>query len=291
MFNDLIDISGFSLHTYGVMTALAFMVGVWLMSREASRVGIEPNLIYEMSFPVLLWSMLGARTLYILTNFSDYISRMKNGDYFAMLRVWEGGLVFYGGFLASIIAGTYYVRKYKLNVYKLMDVITIAVPLSHAIGRLGCFSAGCCYGHATDSAIGIAFPKNSIPYVDEVLAHKITPETLHSLTLHPTQLYEALGLTIIFFILWTYRSRKRFHGEIFLIYVTLYAVERSIVEIFRGDGIRKHIFKFSPDSVTSALGLPQGSPIFMSTSQFIAVLIIIGAFLFRLWMKKKNKAL
>ena len=165
------------------------------------------------------------------------------------------------------------------------------MPIGHAIGRIGCFSAGCCYGHHTDSFLGVFFPQGSIPYNDEVMKGVINVDAGHSLMIHPTQLYEALGVSIIFLILWSFRNRKRFHGQIGLMYMVLYSIERSIVEIFRGDGIRKHLFEFSPDSLTSFLGLPKGSPILLSTSQFISLIIIVVSTGFLIYLSKKAKKL
>ncbi len=290
MFNHLFDIFGISIYSYGVLTALGYLTGIWLITREAARAEIDPKIIIEMAFPVLIWTMIGARLLYIITNIPSYIDMCSTqNDCFAVFRVWEGGLVFYGGLIGGFSAAVYYIRKYKLNTFKLLDVLAMGMPLGHAIGRLGCFSAGCCYGHETNSFLGVSFPQNSIPFNDEVLKGVIDVHANHSLSIHPTQLYEALGVSIIFLILWLFRNKKKFHGQIGLLYVILYSVERSIVEIFRGDGIRKHLFKWSPRSLTDFLGLPKGSAIILSTSQFISLIIVIIAVGFMIYLSKKAK--
>jgi phosphatidylglycerol:prolipoprotein diacylglycerol transferase len=290
MFNHIVDIFGISIYSYGVLTAIGYLIGIWLITREAARAEIDPKIIIEMAFPILIWTVIGARLLYILTNIPSYIDMCKvQNDCFAIARVWEGGLVFYGGLIGGFSAAMYYIRKHKLNTFKVLDVLAIGMPIGHAIGRLGCFSAGCCYGHETDSLLGVSFPKNSIPFNDQVLNGTINLTDTHSLNIHPTQLYEALGVSIIFLILWLFRSRKKFHGQIGLLYVILYSIERSIVEIFRGDGIRKHLFKYSPESLTDFLGLPKGSAILLSTSQFISLLIIIVASGFMIFLSKKAK--
>jgi len=290
MFNHLFDIFGISIYAYGVLTALGYLIGIWLITREAARVEIDPKIIIEMAFPILIWTMIGARLLYIFTNIPSYIDMCKNqNDCFAIARVWEGGLVFYGGMIGGFSAAMYYIRKHKLNTFKVLDVIAIGMPLGHAIGRLGCFSAGCCYGHETNSFLGVNFPKNSIPFNDEVIKGVIDVNASHSLSIHPTQLYEALGVSIIFLVLWLFRNKKKFHGQIGLLYIILYSIERSIVEIFRGDGIRKHLFKYSPESLTNFLGLPKGSPIFLSTSQFISLIIAIISTGFIIYLSKRAK--
>ena len=290
MFNHLFDIFGISIYTYGLLTALGYFTGIWIMTREAARSEIDPKIIVEMAFPVLVWTMIGARLLYILTNIPYYVDLCKSqNDCFAVFRVWEGGLVFYGGFIGGFSAAVYFIRKYKLNAFKLLDVIAIGMPLGHAIGRLGCFSAGCCYGHETSGIFGVNFPKNSIPFNDEVLKGVIDIHAEHSLSIHPTQLYEAFGVSIIFLILWIFRNKKRFHGQIGLLYVILYSIERSIVEIFRGDSIRKHLFKWGPKSLTDFLGLPEGSAVILSTSQFISLIVAIIASGFMIYLSKKSK--
>jgi len=292
MFNHIVDILGFSIYSYGLLTAIGYLVGIWLITREAARSEVDPKIIIEMAFPILVWTVIGARLLYIITNIPFYIDQCNiENDCFGILRVWEGGLVFYGGLIGGASAAIYYIKKHKLNTFKVLDILAIGMPIGHAIGRIGCFSAGCCYGHHTDSFLGVEFPSNSIPFNDHVIKGVTEASAHHSLTIHPTQLYEALGVTLIFLILWSFRNRKRFHGQIGLMYMVLYSIERSIVEIFRGDGIRKHLFKFSPDSLTGFLGLPKGSPILLSTSQFISLIIIVISSGFLIYLSKKAKKL
>ncbi len=291
MFNHLFDIFGFSIYSYGVLTALGYVMGIWIITKEAQRLSIDPKIIIEMAFPVLIFTLIGSRALYILTNITDFVNMCKiDDDCFAIFRIWEGGLVFYGGFITGFLTALYYIRKYKLNTFKLLDVLAIGMPLGHAIGRIGCFSAGCCYGHQTDSFFGISFPKDSIPYDDHLINGLIDVSSEHSLSVHPTQLYEVFGISIIFLTLWFFRKHKKFNGQVGLLYVILYSIERSIVEIFRGDGIRKHLFKYSPESMTDFLGLPKGSPVILSTSQFISLIAIIIASIVMFILSKKSKS-
>jgi len=288
MYNDLFTIFGQTLHTYGVMIALGFLSGLYLASRKAAVSGIEPKRIGDIAFPVLIASLIGARVLYIITNIDHYEQLCKvNNDCFAALRLWEGGLVFFGGLILAIIVGSYYIKKFKLNLFALLDVLAIGAPIGHAFGRLGCFFAGCCYGYETDTAPGIEFPKNSIPFNDQVKANIIDKTWEHSHAVHSTQLYESFLVIIIFAILWIFFNRKRFHGQIVLMYLMFYSVARFILEFFRADEERKHLFKIDIPAFNDFLGLPKGIPTLLSTSQFISIIMIIGAI--GIWIYKIKK--
>lgn len=290
MHQELFSIGGLiTFHTYGILIAIGFAVAVWLTVRDAARFGIPPKDIINLIIPILISSLFGARLLYVLTNLTHFTDRFSGGDYFAVFKVYEGGLVFYGGMITGLSTALFILLKRKIPVWIVGDLMALTLPLAHAFGRLGCFGAGCCYGHVTDSAIGVNFPENSIAWVDQVNHGMITETATHSLAIHPTQLYESFGLALIFIFLWWYRSRKQFHGELLLIYLILYPIERSIVEIFRGDAIRRHLFEWVSPSFNSALGLPEGSAILMSTSQFISLLLFGFAIGMRIWIKRKQK--
>ena len=186
---------------------------------------------------------IGARVLYIFTRWDYFTS-----DPGAVLRVWEGGLVFLGGPLACIPFGIWYIRKYKLPMWKTMDILVPGLTVNHAFGRLGCLAAGCCYGKPTGGSWGIRL------YSD------LVDREYQGVPLHPTQIYESTALFILFFgLLYTFRKRA-FDGQVVLTYFMAYPVIRSIIEIFRGDQIRGFVI----DGV-------------LSTSQFLSILIFVGA--------------
>ncbi|MBT3801604.1 MAG: hypothetical protein HOG05_10675 [Bacteroidetes bacterium] len=176
----------------------------------------------------------------------------------------SSGFVFYGSLLFAIPTMLYFFKKNKIPILQMLDIIAITAPIVHAFGRLGCFMAGCCHGVPTNSFLGITF---SDPMC---AAHP------HDVPLHPTQLYSVFMLAIIIIVLSVIKSRKQFHGQLFLIYLTLYAIGRSIIEIFRGDEARGYII----DNV-------------ISHSQFISIFVIAGViyFYFRLLKKQNIKVL
>jgi phosphatidylglycerol:prolipoprotein diacylglycerol transferase len=181
-------------------------------------------------------------------------------DPISMFKVWEGGLVFLGGPLLVVPFVIWYVKKYSLPIWKTIDTLTPGLVIAHAFGRLGCLSAGCCYGKPTGSSFGIRL------YSDLVEKH------YHGIPLHPTQLYESMSLLILFLGLLYLSKRKVFEGQVTLTYFLAYPVIRSIIEVFRGDIIRGFVI----DDV-------------LSTSQFISSLVFVAAAGFLLFRLKQLK--
>lgn len=238
MHPDLFKIGPLTIHTYGVLVAAGFLLGLGLAVRQARKEGIPPEKVVDLGFYILLSALIGSRLFYILINASHY---MKNP--IDMFKIWEGGLVFYGGLLLAVPTVLWYVKKNALRAWSTVDLFAPSIAIAHALGRLGCFFSGCCYGKPAE---GLPW---SVTFTD--------PESLAiiGVPLHPTQLYESLGELINFFILITLRKYKSFNGQLFLIYIILYSVLRFIVEIYRGDVSRGFI--------ASQLSLSQGVSILM----------------------------
>jgi phosphatidylglycerol:prolipoprotein diacylglycerol transferase len=206
-----------TLHTYGVLLAAGFLLAILLALREARRVGIDSNLLFDLFFYVLLAALLGSRLFYVLTTWGDFAQ-----DPVDIFRFWRGGLVFYGGLLFALPVGIWYVRKYRLNFRKMADLTAPSIAIGQCLGRLGCFSAGCCYGRITTAFTAVTFRD---------------PDSLAPLgvPLHPTQLYESAATFGIFLVLIFMRRSRRFAGELLWYYLLFYSVVRFIVEFFRGD--------------------------------------------------------
>src|SRR5512143_814516 len=142
-----------------------------------------------------------------------------------ILMIWKGGLVFYGGFLLALFTGVWYLNRFNMPLWKVADIIAPCIALGQAIGRLGCFSAGCRYGKPTDLPWGVTFTDpNSLAVL--------------GVPLHPTQIYESAGALTIFAFLWLYRKKTTFEGQLFWLYVMLYSVLRFTIEFVRGDEVR-----------------------------------------------------
>ena len=213
----LIKIGFLTIHTYGLLVALAILTALWMGSRLAKTRSIATEKVMDLTFYAVLAGFVGARLFYVVLNPSLF-----RGDWLGALRVWEGGVVFYGGFSGALVAVLFYIRKHHLPAGEILDILAVVAPLGHAIGRVGCFFAGCCYGKPSDLAWAVTFTD---------------PMTLArpGIPLHPTQLYEFAANLMIFALLFTLHRRRAFSGRLFLVYVMIYGIVRSIIEIFRGD--------------------------------------------------------
>ena len=196
---------------------MAFLSAIALALREARREGEDANKILDLCFYILVAAIVGSRILYVLVNWSDF-----RHDPFEIVRIWHGGLVFYGGFIGALIAVLWYIRRKGLPLLKTADIMAPSIAFGQFVGRIGCFFSGCCYGKTCDLPWAVIFTHA------ESLAPKGVP-------LHPTQLYSALNSLLIFLVLVGLKRHKGFEGQIFWAYVLLYAVTRSILEHFRGD--------------------------------------------------------
>lgn len=208
-----------SIHWYGVMVALGFLAGLWTASRRALRAGIAAEQILDLGPWLIIGTIVGARTLYVISYWRESFAGQPVGEIFA---VWHGGLVYYGGLIGASLACILYTRFKKLPLWKVADILAPSVALGYVFGRIGCLLNGCCYGRACDWPWAIHFPAGN----------PLNPPT-HPV--HPTEIYDSLlNLGLYAALAWLFR-RKRFDGQVFGIYLVSYAVLRSFVELFRGD--------------------------------------------------------
>jgi phosphatidylglycerol:prolipoprotein diacylglycerol transferase len=228
-------------HTYGLLIVIAFLTAMQLAGRAAQRAGLDRERVMDLCFWILVCAMVGSRILFILVNWDEYARNPQ--DVFA---IWKGGFVFYGGFIAAVLVSAWYMRKHHMSFFPNADAIIPSVAIGHAIGRIGCFSAGCCWGGACDPHLPWAakFPPESLAYQSQIATGLIQRGALHTIPIHPTQLYEALGELCIFVVLTLWASRKRFHGELLALYLMLYAPLRATIETMRGDEERGRVFNF-----------------------------------------------
>lgn len=211
-----------TIHWYGVMVALAFLAGLWTASRRGLRDGIPPEKIIDLGPWLILGGILGARVLYVISYWKDQFAGKPLGEIF---MVWHGGLVFYGGLVGASLAGIHYLRRKKLPLWKVADVVAPSIALGYVFGRIGCLLNGCCYGRYCALPWAIRFPEG---HETHLAGSPATP-------VHPTQIYESLlNLGLYAALAWLYR-RKKFDGQVFGAYLVGYAVLRSFVEMFRGD--------------------------------------------------------
>jgi len=147
----------------------------------------------------------------------------------------RGGLIFYGGFVAAALALVVFARVYRQKFLALVDFVITSVPLAHVFGRIGCFLNGCCHGRVHDGLLSVTFPKDSLPWDNQLYAGRIGKDALHTLPVHPVQLYEAaFNLLLYVFLFQAYRRRKT-DGKVTSLYLLIYPVFRFFVEFLRGD--------------------------------------------------------
>ena len=222
-------LGGIPIYTYGVLVALGFMAGISWSVHEAKIAGVNPNRVLDLAFYIILSALVGSRVLYIMTEWQRYLSQPLD-----VFKIWEGGLIFYGGLIGALLVSYFYMKRHKMPFLRTADFFMPGVALGHTIGRLGCFMAGCCYGGRAPegSPWGVVFPSN--PF-------SLAPA---GVTLYPSQLFESAASLLIFFILVLMRRKGRYqpqNGQIFLAYLILYSVTRSLLEIFRGGGSRNFV--------------------------------------------------
>jgi phosphatidylglycerol---prolipoprotein diacylglyceryl transferase len=235
----------FALHSYGVAIAAAFLVAIFVGTRTAARSGEDPDKVRDLCFWLLVSSLVGARLVFIATNIPDYVRLCREEhDCLRALRVWEGGLVFYGGFFAALATALVYTRRYGMRFWRTADILAPSVALGHFFGRLGCFAAGCCWGkeaHGRALAWAVRFPSESLAYQDYAARGALPDFAERTPPLHPVQLYEAAGELVLFFVLSWYGRKKRWDGQVLVAYLGGYAALRYAVELFRGDAARKFV--------------------------------------------------
>ncbi|MCG8541179.1 MAG: prolipoprotein diacylglyceryl transferase [Clostridia bacterium] len=213
------EIFGIGIRWYGILISLAMILGTILAIRETKRFGMDENIIIDFILVMIPSAIIGARIYYVVFNWSYY-----GGDIIKMLNVRGGGLAIHGGVIGGIIAGLIYTRYRKIGFWQLADIIAPSLILGQAIGRWGNFLNREAYGAPTDLPWGI---------------------NVNGLRVHPTFLYESLWNFVVFIFLMKYRTKKKFQGELFYLYLILYSVGRFFIEGLRTDSLMLGPFRFA----------------------------------------------
>ncbi len=208
------------INTYGLFIAIGFLAAVYFARKEAERIGENSEHVMDLAFYLLLAAIVFSRLFYVVTFPGVFIK-----DPLEVFRIWNGGLVFYGGFIGALITAIVYIKIHDMPLWRTGDIIAPGLAVGHFFGRLGCFSAGCCYGKTCELPWAVRFTHPL----------SLVPDALKGVPLHPTQLYSALNNLIIFLILLSIRKIKPFNGFVFWMYVLLYGVTRSLIELLRSD--------------------------------------------------------
>ena len=257
MFPVLLEFAGFQIYTYGVLLAIGFYCGVQGAVVLGKRRGFDEETVLNLGIICVLCGLLGARVTYVAVYWDE---QFANGSIMEIFKVWKGGLVFYGGLIGGIIGGVGYWISKGLELLPMCDIACITMSFGHAIGRVGCFFYGCCYG-AIIPGTSPYFPLGvQFPHLEGVR--------------HPTQLYAFVGILCISLFLYQVFKRVKTPGITVSIYFYLYGTFRFLIELIRGDN-RGHI-----------LGIES-----LWTSQTIASGAIIFGVLLHifLWIKSSKK--
>ncbi|MBL7075804.1 prolipoprotein diacylglyceryl transferase [candidate division KSB1 bacterium] len=253
MHRTLFSIGRFELHTYGLMLATAFFVGIYLAMRRAKRAGVDPNHIIDLSVVIVIASLVGARITYVLFHMDEF-----RGHWLDVVNPFQSdgtigiaGLVFLGGGILAAGASVWFLKKRKLPVHKIADILIPSLALGIAITRVGCFFNGCCFGIASSAPWAMVFPPDSA-------AGYIFP----SRHIHPTQIYSSLGGFIIFLSLLYSERYKTFDGFTTILFLILYSSFRFFIEFFRWYKESMKLFFIGDWGVT--------------VSQFFSLLLFIG---------------
>ena len=226
----LFQLGPITVYSYGVLVATGVLVGIWYASRQAPRSGLNPEKVWNLGIYIVFSAMILAKVWLILSAWNYYVA--NPGEIFSITTLQSGG-TFFGGFVGGILAIVLYTHFQKMPVLPVLDTFAAALPLGHAIGRLGCFAAGCCYGKPTSLPWGVTFTNP--------IAARIAGTPL-GVSLHPTELYEACAEFLNFLILLWLGKRRTFTGQMLGTYLMLYGAERATIEFFRGDPGRTMLF-------------------------------------------------
>jgi phosphatidylglycerol:prolipoprotein diacylglycerol transferase len=232
MFPVLFRIGGFTVTSFGVMVALSFVAGGWILSKELARKGQDPEHAWDLAGWAAIFGILGAKIYYLFLHFPETAADPGR----AILS--RSGLVWYGGFILAALAVLFRLHRLKLPIPTFADACAPTLAAGYAIGRIGCFLVGDDYGGPTTLPWGIAFPRGAPPSTAGNLRAfgEHIPASVPDgmvMTVHPTQLYEVAMSAVILLLLWKLRPRVATPGALFCIWLALAGVERFVVEIFR----------------------------------------------------------
>ena len=279
-------------HGYGLLVGLGFAVAIWRLWRRGRRQGFEGGRLLDFAFWSLVAGVAGLRIAFVAVNARAFAAACLHpgaavtrfSGCLAPLRFWEGGLVFYGGALAAAGVAVWFCRREGWSFGRFADVAAPSLSIGHVFGRIGCVLAGCCFGAPCAASWGLSFPRGSVAF-DELRAEgAIGWGATRTMPLHPTQIYEALGELAIFALLLALERRDdragsrglrpRRPGHVFGAYVAAYAALRFIVEVFRGDTARGHVFTWTAPRLADVLGLPPRQTLLLSVSQLVSLCVL-----------------
>ncbi len=226
----LFQLGPVTIYTYGVLVAAGVVLGLWYARRQAPRAGLKRREVWNLGIYMIFGALIVSKLWLIFSDWGYYAANPR--DILSIATIQSAG-TFYGGVLGAALAIFLYAGVQKMPLLPVFDTFAAAAPLGHAIGRLGCFAAGCCYGKPTTLPWGVTFTNET--------TGRLAGTPLNT-PLHPTQLYEAAAEFLNFLFLVWLGPKQRFPGQMLGAYFILYGTERGIIEFFRGDPGRTLMF-------------------------------------------------
>lgn len=261
-----ISIFGFSIAYYGIVIVTGMMIAIWIAQREAKRTGQNPEQYLDLAMIGIAAGILGARIYYVIFAWDYY-----KDDLLSIFNIRQGGLAIYGGIIGACIAVVIYSRKKKQNFGLLMDTASMSIVFGQIMGRWGNFFNREAFGDYTNNLFAMQLPVSAVranEITQKMWDHVVTVNGVEYIQVHPTFLYESLwNVGVLLFLFW-FRKRKKFNGEVFLMYLIGYGIGRIWVEGLRTDQL-----------LLPVVGLP--------VSQLLSGCLVVGCTILVVWKRKK----
>ena len=261
-----ISIFGFSIAYYGIVIVTGMMIAIWIAQREAKRTGQNPEQYLDLAMIGIAAGILGARIYYVIFAWDYY-----KDDLLSIFNIRQGGLAIYGGIIGACIAVVIYSRKKKQNFSLLMDTASMSIVFGQIMGRWGNFFNREAFGDYTNNLFAMQLPVSAVranEITQQMWDHVVTVNGVEYIQVHPTFLYESLwNVGVLLFLFW-FRKRKKFNGEVFLMYLIGYGLGRIWIEGLRTDQL-----------LLPVVGLP--------VSQLLSGCLVVGCTILVVWKRKK----
>ena len=261
-----ISIFGFSIAYYGIVIVTGRMIAIWIAQREAKRTGQNPEQYLDLAMIGIAAGILGARIYYVIFAWDYY-----KDDLLSIFNIRQGGLAIYGGIIGACIAVVIYSRKKKQNFSLLMDTASMSIVFGQIMGRWGNFFNREAFGDYTNNLFAMQLPVSAVranEITQKMWDHVVTVNGVEYIQVHPTFLYESLwNVGVLLFLFW-FRKRKKFNGEVFLMYLIGYGLGRIWIEGLRTDQL-----------LLPVVGLP--------VSQLLSGCLVVGCTILVVWKRKK----
>ena len=261
-----ISIFGFSIAYYGIVIVTGMMIAIWIAQREAKRTGQNPEQYLDLAMIGIAAGILGARIYYVIFAWDYY-----KDDLLSIFNIRQGGLAIYGGIIGACIAVVIYSRKKKQNFSLLMDTASMSIVFGQIMGRWGNFFNREAFGDYTNNLFAMQLPVSAVranEITQKMWDHVVTVNGVEYIQVHPTFLYESLwNVGVLLFLFW-FRKRKKFNGEVFLMYLIGYGLGRIWIEGLRTDQL-----------LLPVVGLP--------VSQLLSGCRVLGCTILVVWKRKK----